>query len=54
MNALLEEPIQNPFATGEGKQFGENPFMGGACCVLKKCCEKYKRKGKHCKKCPKG
>lgn len=22
-------------------------------CVFKKCCEKYKKKGKHCKKCPK-
>ncbi len=21
-------------------------------CVFKKCCEKYKRKGKNCKKCP--
>jgi len=22
-------------------------------CVLKKCCKAYKKKGKHCKKCPK-
>lgn len=22
-------------------------------CIFKKCCEKYKKKGKHCKKCPK-
>ena len=22
-------------------------------CVFKKCCKKYKKKGKHCKKCPK-
>lgn len=22
-------------------------------CVFKKCCKKYKRKGRHCKKCPK-
>ncbi len=23
------------------------------CCVLKKCCKAYKKKGKYCKKCPK-
>lgn len=23
------------------------------CCVLKKCCKAYKKKGKHCRKCPK-
>lgn len=22
-------------------------------CVFKKCCKKYKKKGRHCKKCPK-
>jgi len=22
-------------------------------CDFKKCCKKYKKKGKHCKKCPK-
>ena len=22
-------------------------------CVFKKCCKKFKKKGKHCKKCPK-
>lgn len=22
-------------------------------CVFKKCCKKYKRKGRHCKNCPK-
>jgi hypothetical protein len=22
-------------------------------CVFKKCCKKYKKKGTHCKKCPK-
>ncbi len=27
---------------------GDNP-----CCVFKKCCKAYKKKGKHCKKCPK-
>ena len=28
-------------------------FLMQACCKKSKCCEKYKRKGKHCKKCPK-
>jgi hypothetical protein len=28
-------------------------FVGESECVFKKCCEKYKKKGKHCKKCPK-
>ncbi len=23
------------------------------CCVFKKCCKSYKKKGKRCKKCPK-
>lgn len=22
-------------------------------CAFKKCCKKYKKKGRHCKKCPK-
>lgn len=22
-------------------------------CIFKKCCKKYKRKGTHCRKCPK-
>ncbi len=22
-------------------------------CLFKKCCKKYKRKGRHCRKCPK-
>ena len=28
-------------------------FNDNSECVFKKCCEKYKKKGKHCKKCPK-
>lgn len=28
-------------------------FEDNSECVFKKCCEKYKKKGKHCKKCPK-
>ncbi len=30
---------------------GVNPFGCFSCCILKKCCKKYK-KGKRCKKCP--
>jgi hypothetical protein len=34
-----------------------NPWMksyvGEMECVFKKCCKKYKKNGKHCKKCPK-
>lgn len=28
-------------------------FHSGITCKKKNCCKKYKRKGKHCKKCPK-
>ncbi|MCB9075084.1 MAG: hypothetical protein H6552_06070 [Chitinophagales bacterium] len=28
-------------------------YMTQSCCKKSNCCEKYKRKGKHCKKCPK-
>ena len=28
-------------------------LMSGHECVFKKCCKKYKKKGRHCKKCPK-
>jgi len=38
----------------EEKFFQPNAFMGCAfACDLKKCCKAYKKKGKHCKKCPK-
>lgn len=53
MNLLVEQ-THTLTAFGEtGKTFGDNPFGGGAGCVLKKCCEKYKKKGKYCKSCPK-
>ncbi|KPM48856.1 hypothetical protein AFM12_09840 [Jiulongibacter sediminis] len=36
---------------------GRNPFYSepwdNHCGVLKKCCKKFKKKGKHCKSCPK-
>jgi hypothetical protein len=28
-------------------------LMDSEDCVFKKCCKAYKKKGKHCKKCPK-
>lgn len=31
----------------------ENKAEKSVCCGKKSCCEKYKRKGKHCKSCPK-
>jgi hypothetical protein len=31
----------------------EGLIFGFEECVFKKCCEKYKRKRKYCKKCPK-
>jgi len=38
----------------EEKFFTKNSFIGCAfACDLKKCCKAYKKKGKHCKKCPK-
>ena len=40
-----EEDIKSPFHR-EGMICREE-------CLFKKCCKKYKRKGKHCRKCPK-
>jgi hypothetical protein len=31
----------------------EKQLCGNEECVFKKCCEKYKKKHKYCKKCPK-
>jgi hypothetical protein len=40
-----------------GSAGGEKPWcvslIENECCALKKCCKAYKKKGKHCKKCPK-
>jgi hypothetical protein len=33
--------------------FDERSTGFGDECVLKKCCKKYKKKGRYCKKCPK-
>ena len=52
------EQIQ-AFSTEESgsEMSGRNPFFlslaDNECCVFKKCCKAYKKKGKHCKKCPK-
>lgn len=37
----------------ESVDFTPKILAGEFECVFKKCCEKYKKKGKHCKKCPK-
>ncbi len=39
----MEERMENPF---------DRELMASSECVFKKCCKKYKKKGKHCKKCP--
>lgn len=39
----LETPIFVPFSCGDNC----------ACAKKKNCCKKYKKKGVHCKKCPK-
>ncbi len=40
-----------------GELAGTTPWgyslMEQECCLLKKCCKAYKKKGKRCKKCPK-
>lgn len=45
------------FASDEScdKFFDLNPFVIRCVlnCDFKKCCKAYKKKGKHCKKCPK-
>jgi hypothetical protein len=33
--------------------FEKRDIMISGECVFKKCCKKYKKKGTHCKKCPK-
>ncbi|GAB3905432.1 hypothetical protein GCM10028803_36290 [Larkinella knui] len=52
MNEMTETSFEFPFLTATPKEFGTNPFMGEMDCVFKKCCKKWKKKGKHCKKCP--
>jgi len=38
----------------EEKFFAANAFIDcGLFCDPKKCCKAYKKKGRHCKKCPK-
>lgn len=51
----MERNTENNF---EGEEDGlKNPFMNlpfdNECCILKKCCKAFKKKGKYCKKCPK-
>ncbi|MEZ5024668.1 MAG: hypothetical protein R2728_15685 [Chitinophagales bacterium] len=50
----LDEIVSDQLKAGKE---GDLPFLPqfGAitCCSKKKCCHKYKRKGKHCGGCPK-
>lgn len=51
MNSIHE--VESNTQTLESAQApkGLNPFGDFSCCILKKCCKKYK-KGSRCKKCP--
>lgn len=48
-DSFFGEEVQG---TGGIDEMKESPmhFEG---CIFKKCCKKYKKNGKHCKKCPK-
>ncbi len=51
---MIEEILgeNNRYCVGE--EPGErNMISSEEACVFKKCCKKYKKKGRHCKKCPK-
>ncbi|MRS64312.1 hypothetical protein GJJ30_23645 [Larkinella terrae] len=52
MIGLTEKSFENSFLTESPKEFDRNPFGGDVECVFKKCCKKWKKKGKHCKNCP--
>jgi hypothetical protein len=49
MNSLFFPEHQSP---QESYPFDKQDFMHEEC-VFKKCCKKYKKKGRYCKKCPK-
>ncbi|MFB0944676.1 MAG: hypothetical protein ACJAZY_000094 [Spirosomataceae bacterium] len=51
MKLTWAEVIENREEMG-GKELMKMPF-DNECCVLKKCCKKYKKKGKYCRSCPK-
>ena len=46
----MEREVMPGFRPLPVKQNGVGEWPG---CELKKCCKAYKKKGKHCKKCPK-
>lgn len=48
----ITEINQQNFKSIVETEFKENSYIF-ACCKKDKCCKKYKRKGKACKKCPK-
>jgi len=47
-STLIEDNIGCGFDPFEKRSITESEE-----CVFKKCCKKYKKKGRHCKKCPK-
>lgn len=51
VGSLMSVDEGNSFFDEVKKGINCNADLG--CCVFKKCCKKYKR-GKRCKKCPKG
>ena len=52
---MLSKPTRNYAALEEEttSPFHKDGFICLDECLFKKCCKKYKRKGKHCRKCPK-
>lgn len=45
--------LNEPDTCSDQSNFWMKSCSEGTECVFKKCCEKYKKNGKHCKKCPK-
>ncbi len=50
----MSDYLMNESCEREGSTpWDERGLMPQQECVFKKCCKKYKKKGRHCKKCPK-
>ncbi|MBB6461666.1 hypothetical protein [Flammeovirga kamogawensis] len=52
----LQDPIFRSATSNrllEMLNMNDSSFSDDTPCKKKDCCKKYKRKGKHCKKCPK-
>lgn len=52
-NGMSTFSLNEAVVCSDENDFGIKSFNDNSECVFKKCCEKYKKKGKHCKKCPK-